>query len=164
MAFRKRLRQQAELVSGSRSAPVQRGPVSAPLCLVASACPTRQERLAECATVAGWRPVICASLDGALSTVRRTLFRLAIVDLTESWSEEVTGFRALAEHLRQQTELLLVLCGNADVASEEIWARQLGAWMYLPGMVGEEEMQMICRAAVESANKLKHGAPIIAVS
>ena len=164
MAFRKRLRQQAEMAPASRPAPMPRTPLSVPPCLVASASPAQQERLAECAAAAGWRPVVCAGFDSALSTVRHTLFRMALVDLTEVGSGEATGFRKLAEHLCQQAELLLVLCGNVDAVSEEIWARQLGAWMYLPGMVSEEELRIICRAAAEAAEKLKHAAPTVALS
>ena len=48
-------------------------------------------------------------------------------------------FRALqdvgiAEEFAARPGTLLVVCGSEDSVEEELWARQLGAWVYLPGV------------------------------
>jgi hypothetical protein len=37
---------------------------------------------------------------------------------------------------------------------EEIWARQLGAWMYLPGVNDHSDVAMLCGEARNAAEKL----------
>jgi hypothetical protein len=42
---------------------------------------------------------------------------------------------------------LLVVCGSDDSVDEELWARQLGAWVYLPGVSnGDALMSLFAEA------------------
>jgi hypothetical protein len=38
---------------------------------------------------------------------------------------------------------LLVVCGSEDSVDEEMWARQLGAWVYLPGVSGADALMSL---------------------
>jgi hypothetical protein len=47
-----------------------------------------------------------------------------------------------------------VICGNEGRPQEEIWARQLGAWLYLPGVVESDDVAMLCGEARQIAEQL----------
>jgi hypothetical protein len=58
----------------------------------------------------------------------------AIVDVRHPLDGDHDGVRKLAERLAGRPATLLVICGDThDSDSVEIWARQLGAFVYLPG-------------------------------
>jgi hypothetical protein len=46
-----------------------------------------------------------------------------------------------------------VICGSEDNVDEELWARQLGAWLYLPGVTDGDSLTSLC---VE-ARRLREG-------
>ena len=56
--------------------------------------------------------------------------------------------------------MLLVICGSEDNVDEELWARQLGAWLYLPGVCDGDSLTSLC---VE-ARRLRDGTPVFAGS
>ena len=62
-----------------------------------------------------------------------TFLELVIIDLTSPEGGEPTGFRQLVEKLACTSHVLLLTCGNEGDAEQEVWARHLGVWMYLPG-------------------------------
>ena len=47
---------------------------------------------------------------------------------------------------------LLTVLGDPSDFADEIWARQLGAWLYLPGIPGEDAMEQICVQARDVTN------------
>ena len=57
--------------------------------------------------------------------------------------------RLLCEAIAGLRHVLLVACGNAGDAAEEIWARQLGVWLYLPDVAWEEtgDLAFLCEQA-----------------
>ena len=56
--------------------------------------------------------------------------QLAFVDLE---GVQGVGFQTLVRQLADQRQVLLVVCGHEQDGTEEVWARQLGVWFYLPG-------------------------------
>lgn len=132
--------------SKTRTAPFQ--------CLVVSGQPQRRELLARAAEHAGWETVECADARNGWMASQRSLFRLAVIDLAEWGSDGVDEVRQLAERLARASGLLMMMCGNECDALEEIWARQLGAWLYLPGMGEEADIEMLCREARPIAERL----------
>jgi len=38
----------------------------------------------------------------------------------------------------------VVICGSADSVDEELWARQLGVWLYLPGVTEGDSLTSLC--------------------
>ena len=111
-------------------------------CLLASGDAPRREMLLESVNAAGWETVVCSDLAGAWSALRREMFQMAVVDLQAQ--QQGIDFRELCEQLASQRNLLLMVCGNEANASEEIWARQLGAWLYLPGVSAGSDLETLC--------------------
>jgi hypothetical protein len=65
--------------------------------------------------------------------------------------------RSVVEHLATQGEVLTVVCGGMGNPTEEIWARQLGVWIYLPGVIDPHDMQPILGEARDIAERLVLG-------
>jgi hypothetical protein len=108
----------------------------------------RREWLSRAATTAGWDTVVCADEHNATAALRRTRFRLAWVDLDHPGPAS-SGFRDLCQTLAGTPGLLLAICGHVRDPQEEIWARQLGVWLYLPGISQTQidEIRAVCEQA-----------------
>jgi len=76
--------------------------------------------------------------------VARMCTQLAFVDLE---GEQGAGFQSLVRQLADQRQVLLVVCGNEQDGAEEVWARQLGVWFYLPGICELNTIGLLCRDA-----------------
>ena len=128
-------------------------PIATFQCLVLSASAPRRQMLARSATDAGWDAVVCSDTSNCWSCLRQELFQLVLLDLQDS-SGSRDEFREVAEHLANESGTLLVLCGQEGDAMEEIWARQLGVWLYLPGVDRGSDICSLCEAARPVAEKL----------
>jgi ActR/RegA family two-component response regulator len=113
-------------------------------CLVASAQSARQRLLAQSAKQWGWETTVCSDPTDAQWTVARMCTQLAFVDLE---GEQGAGFQSLVRQLADQRQVLLVVCGREQDGAEEIWARQLGVWFYLPGICDANTIGLLCRDA-----------------
>jgi DNA-binding NtrC family response regulator len=113
-------------------------------CLVASAQTARQRLLAQSAKQWGWETTVCSDPTDAQWTVARMCTQLAFVDLE---GEQGAGFQSLVRQLADQRQVLLVVCGNEQDGAEEVWARQLGVWFYLPGICELSTLGLLCRDA-----------------
>lgn len=125
----------------------------APACLVAGLSAERRSLLMAAAASAGWDAVGC---DDALGAQRQTLLeprQMVVVDLEATAGAAPEALKKLCERLSRQKDLLLVLCGNASNAMEEIWARQLGAWLYLPGVVDDSDLSSLFEEAGQIARR-----------
>jgi DNA-binding response OmpR family regulator len=120
-------------------------------CLVVSAQPARQELLSRAAAESGWKTVVCSDAASALACLGVMFLQLAMVDLE---GEEPEAYGGLLAQLAPSTGLLLIVCGNEGEEEEEIWVRQLGAWLYLPGARDGDEIALLCREARHIAEKL----------
>ena len=119
-------------------------------CLIVSVGKARRDMLSRAATNAGWNAVLCADCHNALAAFRRTKFQMALIDLDYEGSTP-DGFRDLCQSLSSaSTRMLLVICGHEIEPREEIWARQLGVWVYLPGvsLAHADEISRICEQAL----------------
>ncbi|OHB80691.1 MAG: hypothetical protein A2W31_12885 [Planctomycetes bacterium RBG_16_64_10] len=126
-------------------------------CLVVSTNQQRGDQFERAAADGGWQATTCRNAQTAAVVVAHLRFHLAIVDLQRSSENRLAraGLRQLAEALAAEAGLLLVLCGNDGDAVEEIWAHQLGVWLYLPGVDETCDLAMVCgeaRAVVEKLN------------
>ena len=61
-------------------------------------------------------------------------YQLVIVDIARPLGDRVNDAVEIAEEFASRAGTLLVVCGSEDSVEEELWARQLGAWVYLPGV------------------------------
>jgi ActR/RegA family two-component response regulator len=113
-------------------------------CLVASAQTARQRLLAQSAKQWGWEATVCSDPAEAQWAVARMCTQLAFVDLE---GEQGAGFQTLVRQLADQRQVLLVVCGHEQDGTEEVWARQLGVWFYLPGICDLNTVGLLCRDA-----------------
>ncbi len=73
---------------------------------------------------------------------------LVIVRLLPQSASEGQQYRTFTESLARSTyETLLVVCTEESDPGDELWARQLGAWTYLPGVDLESDIGLVCREA-----------------
>ena len=122
--------------------------IQAAHCLVASANVDKRAFLSDAATHAGWETVVCADAQNATAAARRVRFQMAWIDL-DYHGQTPSGFRDLCQTLAATPEMLLAVCGHVNDAEEEVWARQLGVWLYLPGISLEhaDEISELCEHA-----------------
>ncbi len=116
-------------------------------CLVVSTDRPKREMISLAATEAGWDTIVCADEHNAMAAVLRTRFQMAWVDLEVTPS--TSTFRSLCQAVAALPHVLLVVCGHENDTDEEIWARQLGVWLYLPGLSLEHssEISLLCEQA-----------------
>ena len=115
-------------------------------CLIIAPNLQRLEMLSRAALAAGWAVVPCGTAESGWQSHRRERYEMSIVDLDGLHAEEASEFRSLGEDVAR-TSSLFVLCGNEGDALEEIWARQQGVWLYLPGVSDVNEMSSLCEQA-----------------
>ncbi len=114
-------------------------------CLIVSAAAARRDRFAREASAGGWTANRCGRLDAALRLARQRLAWLVIVELNAG--SDGAALDELADHIAKIGGLLLVVSAQEGGAAEEIRARQLGAWLYLPGEVPAGELTALCTDA-----------------
>ncbi len=120
-------------------------------CLIVSADPARRQMLEQAAADSGWKTHLCADAATALVHFNRWLVQLAVVDLE---SQRLEAFRPLVERLTATSGLLSIVCGNEGSVDEEIWIRQQGTWMYLPGVADTSNVGLLCAEARQIAERL----------
>lgn len=122
-------------------------------CLVLTWSEGRAELLRSAARNESWQATVNVDVREFLRNMYLLRVPLTFVDLPESKS---FGYSVLREAAQRTTELgnsLVVICGLAGNPAEEVWARQLGAWAYLPGDNGLTGLELVfgdARKAVAS--------------
>ncbi len=141
------VREQVQLKYARRAAKL----VNVFQCLIVSSDSRRRRMLEQAAADGGWKTFTCADAPTALAHIHRWLMQLAIVDLEAQPGE---SFRPLVEQLSACGGLLSIVCGNEGNVDEEIWVRQRGAWMYLPGVADTSNISLLCGEARQIAERL----------
>ena len=116
--------------------------------LVLSASESTRNMISAAIAQAGWEPIVHADMPGAQQTIQRTRFQMAWVDVSHDPTS--SECRDLCETIAAMPDVLLAICGHADDPQEEIWARQLGPWLYLPGasLDDNDEIRLLCEQAL----------------
>lgn len=126
-------------------------------CLVSSASQTRRNLISQAAIDAGWGTTVCPSPDKAIVEFKRNRFYFAVVDLNDR-GKTPPGVRDLVQTLVQDSSKILVgVCGHEADPEEEIWVRQLGIWLYLPGLTTSSEVSMLCEQALQIVTEQRFG-------
>jgi DNA-binding response OmpR family regulator len=93
-----------------------------------------RNRLEAVSELSGWSacdaPVDAVELGSAVEGE----YQLVVVDIANPVGDRVNDSIEIAEEFAGRPGTLLVVCGSDDNVDEELWARQLGAWVYLPGV------------------------------
>jgi DNA-binding NtrC family response regulator len=120
-------------------------------CLIVSSDDERRAMFERAAADGGWNTLLCADAPTALTYINRSLVQLAIVDLE---SQQAEAFRPVVQQFTATSGLLLIVCGNEGEIEEEVWVRQLGAWLYLPGVADTSNFALLCVEARHIAERL----------
>lgn len=100
-------------------------------CLVLAPNTDRREVLERSARDAGWTPIVCAAVAEANELLGRWRTQLAAIDLGGAPAAEGVALREFTKSVASRDRLLAVI-DDATTDGVELWARQAGAWVYLP--------------------------------
>ncbi len=72
---------------------------------------------------------------------------LIVVDLPDAMAAGYGELKDAAQRAHELSNALLLVAGNAGDVREEIWARQLGAWVYLNECNGQRGFEYLLEEA-----------------
>jgi hypothetical protein len=149
----------ATLVSpDSRTTAKRRAAAALQTCLVVSTSARRAQLWVRAAHEEQWATIVCTTAEDALRQSIRQRVELALVDLQSAAPAQEQRLRGLVERLAERNGPLLAVCGNPDDALGEVWSRQLGVWMYLPGVDCHSDIALLCSEARNILEKLSRHA------
>ena len=138
----------------SRATDRRRAAIALQTCLVVSTSPRRAQLWVRAAHEQQWATIVCTTADDAMRQSVRHRVELALVDLQSAPPAQMETLRTLVERLAARNGPLLAVCGNPDDTNGEVWSRQLGVWMYLPGVDGQSDIALLCSEARHILQKL----------
>jgi DNA-binding NtrC family response regulator len=106
--------------------------------LVVSGDERLRHRLDTMADLAGWSMCETPADAADLRSVIDGDFHMVIADIAHPLGERVNDTVEIAEEFASRPGTVVVVCGSGESVDEELWARQLGAWVYLPGVSGSD--------------------------
>lgn len=132
----------------------RRAPTDLHTCLIASVSAERAQLLVRAAHEQLWATIVCRSAEDALRQSVRQRIQLALIDMQSLPDADRDAFRGLAQRLAGRSGTLLAVCGGPNDTAGEVWSRQLGVWMYLPGVNSQSDIALLCREARQVLEKL----------
>ena len=109
-------------------------------CLVLSGNRGLRNRLDAVTELSGWSACDAPEDAADLQAVVDGDYQLVIADISKPLGDRVNDTVEIAEEFASRPGTLLVVCGSEDSVDEELWARQMGAWVYLPGVTGGDAL------------------------
>jgi DNA-binding response OmpR family regulator len=109
-------------------------------CLVLSGNRGLRNRLDAVTELSGWSACDAPEDAADLQAVVDGDYQLVIADIAKPLGDRVNDTVEIAEEFASRPGTLLVVCGSEDSVDEELWARQMGAWVYLPGVSGGDAL------------------------
>jgi hypothetical protein len=140
----------------ARATNTRRAPATVHLCLVVSTSPRRAQSWVRAAHDERWATIVCNTADDAIRQSVRQRIELALVDLQSAPPPQERLLRKLVEQLAARNGPLLAVCGKPDDTLGEVWSRQLGVWMYLPGVDSQSDIALLCGEARNILTKLEN--------
>jgi hypothetical protein len=112
-------------------------------CLVLTWSEGRADLLRSAARNESWQATVNIDVREFLRNVFLLRVPLTFVDLPGAQQQDYSIWQNAAERTKDLSDSLVVVCGVKGDPTEELWARQLGAWAYLPGDNGLAGLEMI---------------------
>ena len=109
-------------------------------CLVLSGNRGLRNRLDAVTELSGWSSCDAPEDASDLQAVVDGDYQLVIADIARPLGDRVNDTVEIAEEFASRPGTLLVVCGSENNVDEELWARQMGAWVYLPGVTGGDAL------------------------
>src|SRR3954462_2659658 len=152
----------AILASPDARGPARRqAPVALHTGLVVSTSARRAQLWVRAAHEEHWATIVCTTGDDAIRQSVRQRVDLALVDLQSTSAEQEERLRTLVQQLASRKGPLLAVCGKPDDTTGEVWSRQLGVWMYLPGIDSQSDIALLCGEARNILKKLENNATLV---
>jgi len=108
-----------------------------------------------------WATIVCTTAEDANRQSVRNRIDLALIDLQSASSDSEIRLRSLVQQLAGRNAPLLAVCGKPDDMTGEVWSRQLGVWMYLPGVDNQSDIALLCSEARKILKKLEDQAAFV---
>jgi hypothetical protein len=99
-------------------------------CMVVSLSAERRRLIRTAAEAQAWDAFVCRDAGEFLRAAFKRSVPLIVVDLPDSGSPAYRELQGVVERAKEITDSLMLVVGPGVDAREEIWARQLGAWVY----------------------------------
>ncbi|MCH2594298.1 MAG: hypothetical protein MKZ95_00560 [Pirellulales bacterium] len=131
----------------SRMKQLQSAPPGLLRCLIASWSEQRISLLRAAAKVEAWDAFAFSESTQFLRNVFQQKFPLTLVDLPPASNPNYSSLRFAAERTKEVSESLLVISTADGNSSDEVWARQLGAWSYLSELSQQNGWELVFREA-----------------
>lgn len=112
-------------------------------CLIYSWSDLRAKRLQSAAENEAWEATVCSNAGKFLKHVFQQKVPLTLVDLPQVDLSVYAEMRDATVKVCEVSNSLLIICGASATADEELWARTLGVWTYLPEVVRPAELDWI---------------------
>lgn len=123
-------------------------------CLVISPDALRQKMFGQSAERCGWQRIVCEDMAQALEHLESGNIGMILIDIASAGDASLGARRRLVERLVKNKNALTVVCGRTSDLQEEMWARELGVWMYLPGVAPESDLDPMLLAGREASVRL----------
>jgi hypothetical protein len=118
-------------------------------CLVISPDSLKRMMFGQSAERCGWQQIECTDAASALEHLDSTTVGMVLIDMASLGETSLEARRWLVEQFAGRKDVLTVVCGRTNDTDEEIWARSAGAWMYLPGVAPESDLDPMLVAGRE---------------
>ncbi len=133
-------------------------------CLIVSWSEQRAKRLQSAAAKEAWKAISCSDAQQFLRNVFQWKVPLTLIDLPQGDSADYPELQDATAKAKRASDALLVICGAGEDPEEELWARQLGAWSYLPEVsrpaalewVFSEARKALAKQAANQAEPKEH--------
>lgn len=116
-------------------------------CLVLSGDRGLRGRLDAVSELSGWSACDAPEHTSDLQAVVDGDYQLVIADVAKPLGDRVNDTVEIVEEFASRPGTLVVVCGSESSVDEELWARQIGAWVYLPGVSGGDALVSLCTDA-----------------
>ncbi|WP_146451143.1 hypothetical protein [Bythopirellula polymerisocia] len=112
-------------------------------CLMLTWSDERAGLLRNAAESESWRSTVNRDVQEYLRNLFRLRVPLTLIDLPCLKSNSYVGIQQAASHASELGSSQVIICGNDNHREEEIWARGLGVWAYLPGDRGPAGLEFV---------------------
>ena len=129
-------------------------------CLVLSGDRGLRNRLDAVMELSGWSACDAPEQSSDLQAVVDGDYQLVVVDVAHPLGDRVSDTVEIAEDIASRPGSLLVVCGSVGNVDEELWARQMGAWVYLPGVSGGDALVSLFTEARRLAERRGEAQPV----
>lgn len=112
-------------------------------CLILSWSDQRAKRFQSAAEKEAWEAVVCSGAGKFLKCIFQHKVPLTLVDLPQVELDGYAELQNATAKVCDVSDSMLIICGEEENEDEEVWARQLGVWAYVPGVARPADLDWV---------------------